>query len=147
MGGIQIGKFRLGGFRLKSLAINAVLLLLGVGNAVAAVAEWYDSAGMLVYNGVCVALLVLAVMHKVLTMEPRKKWRILSFIVPAMGVISLLCARVVDSTNEYPNLIMPLIILGAVLLVVGVVCIVRWRRYSLARKAELQESSQKGGKR
>ena len=143
MEGIQIGKFRLGGLRLKSLAINAVLLLLGVGNAVAAVAEWYDSAGMLVYNGVCVALLVLAVMHKVLTMEPRKKWRVLSFIVPVMGVILLLCARVADSTNEYPNLIMPLIIIGALLIAVGVVCIVRWRRYSLAHKADLQQKRKK----
>ena len=143
MEGIQIGKFRLGGLRLKSLAINAVLLLLGVGNAVAAVAEWYDSAGMLVYNGVCVALLVLAVMHKVLTMEPRKKWRVLSFIVPAMGVISLLGARVADSTNEYPSLIMPLIIIGALLIAVGVVCIVRWRRYSLAHKADLQQKRKK----
>ena len=143
MEGIQIGKFRLGGLRLKSLAINAVLLLLGVGNAVAAVAEWYDSAGMLVYNGVCVALLVVAVMHKVLTMEPRKKWRVLSFIVPVMGVILLLCARVADSTNEYPNLIMPLIIIGALLIAVGVVCIVRWRRYSLAHKADLQQKRKK----
>ena len=143
MEGIQIGKFRLGGLRLKSLAINAVLLLLGVGNAVAAVAEWYDSAGMLVYNGVCVALLVLAVMHKVLTMEPRKKWSVLSFIVPVLCVILLLCARVADSTNEYPNLIMPLIIIGALLIAVGVVCIVRWRRYSLAHKADLQQKRKK----
>ena len=143
MEGIQVGKFRLGGFRLKNLAINAVLLLLGVGNAVAAVAEWYDSAGMLVYNGVCVALLVLAVMHKVLTMEPRKKWRVLSFIVTAMGVISLLCARVADSTNEYPSLIMPLIIVGVLFLALGVVCLVRWRRYSLAHKADLQQKRKK----
>ena len=143
MEGIQVGKFRLGGFRLKSLAINAVLLLLGVGNAVAAVAEWYDSAGMLVYNGVCVALLVLAVMHKVLTMEPRKKWRILSFIMPGAGAIAIFCARMVDSTNSYPQWVLPLLAIGSVMILLGAICIVRWRRESLGRKSELQNKRKK----
>ena len=99
--------------------------------------------GMLVFNGVCIVLLILAVMQKVMQMEPRKKWRILSFIVPVLGVILLLCARVADSTNEYPNLIMPLIVVGTLLLAVGVVCLVRWRRYSLAHKADLQQKRKK----
>ena len=144
MKGVQIGKWQpLGGIRLKSWAIYAVLLLLGLGNVVASAMEWHDTMAMLVFNGVCVVGLVIAVMHKIFTMEPRKKWRILSFIVPVLGVILLLCARVADSTNEYPNLIMPLIVVGTLLLAVGVVCLVRWRRYSLAHKEELQNSRRK----
>ena len=144
MKGVQIGKWQpLGGIRLKSWAIYAVLLLLGLGNVVAGVMEWHDTMAMLVFNGVCVVGLVIAVMHKIFTMEPRKKWRILSFIVPVLGVILLLCARVADSTNEYPNLIMPLIVVGTLLLAVGVVCLVRWRRYSLAHKADLQQTRNK----
>lgn len=144
MSGIKVGKWQpLGGIRLKSWAIYSVLLLLGLGNAVAGAMEWHDTVAMLVFNGVCIVALVVAVMHKVLMMEPRKKWRILSFIVPAMGVISLLCARVADSSNEYPNLIAPLIVLGVLLLVVGIVCIVRWRRYSFAHKSDLQQKRSK----
>lgn len=144
MKGVQIGKWQpLGGIRLKSWAIYAVLLLLGLGNVVAGVMEWHDTMAMMVFNGVCVVGLVIAVMHKIFTMEPRKMWRVLSFIVPVLGVILLLCARVADSTNEYPNLIMPLIVVGTLLLAVGVVCLVRWRRYSLAHKEELQNSRRK----
>ncbi len=144
MKGVQIGKWQpLGGIRLKSWAIYAVLLLLGLGNVVASVMEWHDTMAMMVFNGVCVVGLVIAVMHKIFTMEPRKMWRILSFIVPVLGVILLLCARVADSTNEYPNLIMPLIVVGTLLLAVGVVCLVRWRRYSLAHKADLQQKRKK----
>ena len=144
MKGVQIGKWQpLGGIRLKSRAIYAVLLLLGLGNVVAGVMEWHDTMGMLVFNGVCIVLLILAVMQKVMQMEPRKKWRILSFIVPVLGVVLLLCARVADSTNEYPNLIMPLIVVGTLLLAVGVVCLVRWRRYSLAHKEELRRQRNK----
>ena len=144
MKGVQIGKWQpLGGIRLKSWAIYAVLLLLGLGNALAGAMEWHDTVAMLVFNGVCVVGLVIAVMHKIFTMEPRKKWRILSFIVPVLGVVLLLCARVADSTNEYPNLIMPLIVVGTLLLAVGVVCLVRWRRYSLAHKEELHRQRNK----
>ena len=144
MKGVQIGKWQpLGGIRLKSWAIYAVLLLLGLGNVVASVMEWHDTMAMMVFNGVCVVGLVIAVMHKIFTMEPRKMWRVLSFIVPVLGVILLLCARVADSTNEYPNLIMPFIIVGVLFLALGVVCLVRWRRYSLAHKADLQQKRKK----
>ena len=144
MKGVQIGKWQpLGGIRLKSWAIYAVLLLLGLGNVVASVMEWHDTMAMMVFNGVCVVGLVIAVMHKIFTMEPRKMWRILSFIVPVLGVILFLFSRVADSTNEYPNLIMPLIVVGTLLLAVGVVCLVRWRRYSLAHKADLQQKRKK----
>ena len=141
---VRIGNWQpIGGIRLKSWVIGAILLLLGLGNVVASVMEWHDTMGMLVFNGVCIVLLILAVMQKVMQMEPRKMWRVLSFIVPVLGVILLLCARVADSTNEYPNLIMPLIVVGTLLLAVGVVCLVRWRRYSLAHKEELQNSRRK----
>ena len=38
---------------------------------------------------------------------------------------------------------MPLIIVGVLFLALGVVCLVRWRRYSLAHKADLQQKRKK----
>ena len=141
---IRIGNWQpIGGIRLKSWVIGAILLLLGLGNVVAGVMEWHDTMGMLVFNGVCIVLLILAVMQKVMQMEPRKMWRVLSFIVPVLGVILLLCARVADSTNEYPNLIAPLIVVGVLLFVAGAVCIIRWRKYSLAHKELLKQQRNK----
>ena len=129
--------------RIKNVVVNVILLLLGVGNAVAAVFEWYDSAGMLIFNGLCVILLIAAVMHKVFNMEPRKKWRILSFIMPGAGAIAIFCARMVDSTNSYPQWILPLLAIGSVMILLGAICIVRWRRESLGRKSELQNKRKK----
>ena len=129
--------------RIKNVVVNVILLLLGVGNAVAAVFEWYDSAGMLIFNGLCVVLLIAAVMHKVFNMEPRKKWRILSFIMPGAGAIAIFCARMIDSTNSYPQWSLPLLAIGSVMILLGAICIVRWRRESLGRKSELQNKRKK----
>ena len=129
--------------RIKNVVVNVILLLLGVGNAVAAVFEWYDSAGMLIFNGLCVVLLIAAVMHKVFNMEPRKKWRILSFIMPGAGAIAIFCARMIDSTNSYPQWVLPLLAIGSGLILLGAICIVRWRRESLGRKSELQNKRKK----
>ena len=129
--------------RIKNVVVNVILLLLGVGNAVAAVFEWYDSAGMLIFNGLCVVLLIAAVMHKVFNMEPRKKWRILSFIMPGAGAIAIFCARMIDSTNSYPQWILPLLAIGSMMILLGAICIVRWRRESLGRKSELQNKRKK----
>ena len=141
---IRIGNWQpIAGIRLKSWVIGAILLLLGLGNAVAGAMEWHDTMGMLVFNGVCIVLLILAVMQKVMQMEPRKKWRVLSFIVPGGGMLALFCARVADSNNEYPNLIAPLIVVGVLLFVAGAVCIIRWRKYSLAHKELLKQQRNK----
>ena len=129
--------------RIKNVVVNVILLLLGVGNAVAAVFEWYDSAGMLIFNGLCVVLLIAAVMHKVFNMEPRKKWRILSFIMPGAGAIAIFCARMIDSTNSYPQWVLPLLAIGSVLILLGAICIVRWSRESIGRKSELQNKRKK----
>lgn len=129
--------------RIKNVVVNVILLLLGVGNAVAAVFEWYDSVGMLIFNGLCVVLLIAAVMHKVFNMEPRKKWRILSFIMPGAGAVAIFCARMIDSTNSYPQWILPLLVIGSVMIMLGAICIVRWRRESLGRKSELQNKRKK----
>ncbi len=129
--------------RIKNVVVNVILLLLGVGNAVAAVFEWYDSVGMLIFNGLCVVLLIAAVIHKVFGMEPRKKWRILSFITPGVGAIAIFCARMIDSTNSYPQWVLPLLAIGSVLILLGAICIVRWRRESLGRKSELQNKRKK----
>lgn len=143
MKGVQIGKWQpLGGIRLKSWAIYAVLLLLGLGNVVAGVMEWHDTVAMLVFNGVCVVGLVIAVMHKILTMEPRKKWRVLSFLLSTLGVLSVFCSQFIEEgLYEWQKIL--LLVVGAVLLAIGGISIVRWRRYSLAHKEELQNSRRK----
>ena len=143
MKGVQIGKWQpLGGIRLKSRAIYAVLLLLGLGNVVAGVMEWHDTMAMMVFNGVCVVGLVIAVMHKILTMEPRKKWRVLSFLLSTLGVLSVFCSQFIEKgLYEWQKIL--LLVVGAVLLAIGGISIVRWRRYSLAHKEELQNSRRK----
>lgn len=143
MKGIQIGKFQIGGFRLKGWATGVALAVMGVGNAIAAVAEWYDSVGMLIFNGVCVVALIVAVLIKVFSLEPRKKWRILSFLTPGAGVVALFCGRIIDSSNSYPQWVAPLLILGGVLILAGIICIIRWRRESFERKEQLQKERPK----
>ena len=143
MKGVQIGKWQpLCGIRLKSWAIYAVLLLLGLGNVVAGVMEWHDTMAMMVFNGLCVVGLVIAVMHKILTMEPRKKWRVLSFLLSTLGVLSVFCSQFIeDKLYEWQKIL--LLVVGAVLLAIGGMSIVRWRRYSLAHKEELRRQRNK----
>lgn len=143
MKGIQIGKFRIGGFRLKGWAISISLAIMGIGNAVASAFELHDTTGMLAFNGACVAALVVAVLIKVFSLEPRKKWRILSFLTPGAGIVTLFCARMIDSTNSYPQWVMPLLAIGSVLILLGAICIVRWRRFSFERKEQLQNKRKK----
>lgn len=128
--------------KIKNVVVNVILLLLGVGNAVAAVFEWYDSVGMLVFNGLCVALLVAAVMHKVFGMEPRKKWRILAFLLSTMGVLAVFCSQFLASDIE-PWLMITLLAVGAALLLLGGISMVRWRRFSFERKEQLQNKRKK----
>ena len=140
---IRIGKWQpLGGIRIRSLAVNVLLLLLGVANALASVFEWYEGVGMMIFNGVCVIALVVAVMHKVLTMEPRKKWRVLSFLLSGFGVMAIFCGQIVEGDIEKWLQIL-LCVVGNVLLVMGGISIVRWRRYSLARREQLESDRSK----
>ncbi len=143
MKGLQIGKFRLGGFRLKGWAISISLAIMGIGNAVASVFELHNTTGMLIFNGVCVVALIVAVLIKIFSLEPRKKWRILSFLTPGTGIVALFCARMIDSTNSYPQWIMPLLVIGSVMILLGVICIVRWRRESFYRKEYLKQQRDK----
>lgn len=143
MKGIQIGKFRIGGFRLKGWAISISLAIMGIGNAVASAFELHDTTGMLAFNGACVVALIMAVMIKVFSLEPRKKWRILSFLTPGTGIVALFCARMIDSTNSYPQWVIPLLVIGSVLILLGAICIVRWRRESFERKEQLQNKRKK----
>lgn len=143
MKGIQIGKFRIGGFRLKGWAISISLAIMGIGNAVASAFELHDTTGMLAFNGACVAALVVAVLIKVFSLEARKMWRILSFLTPGTGIVALFCARMIDSTNSYPQWVMPLLAIGSVLILLGAICIVRWRRFSFERKEQLQNKRKK----
>ncbi|MBQ5720581.1 MAG: hypothetical protein IIV65_08535, partial [Alistipes sp.] len=113
-----------------------------VGNAVAAVFEWYDSVGMLIFNGLCVVLLIAAVMHKVFNMEPRKKWRILAFLLSTIGVLAVFCSQFLASDIE-PWLMITLLAVGAVLLLLGGISMVCWRRFSFERKEQLQNKRKK----
>lgn len=129
-------------YRMRNIITSVILLLLGVGNATAAILEWYDSKGMLIFNGVCVAVLVVAVMHKIFSMEARKMWRILAFLLSSLGVLAVFCSQFLASDIE-PWLMTTLLAVGAVLLLLGGVSMVRWRRYSFERKEQLQKDRNK----
>ena len=129
-------------YRMRNIITSVILLLLGVGNAVAAILEWYDSKGMLIFNGVCVVVLVVAVMHKIFSMEARKMWRILAFLLSSLGVLAVFCSQFLASDIE-PWLMTTLLAVGAVLLLLGGVSMVRWRRYSFERKEQLQKDRNK----
>ena len=129
-------------YRMRNIITSVILLLLGVGNVAAAILEWYDSKGMLIFNGVCVVVLVVAVMHKVFSMEARKMWRILAFLLSSLGVLTVFCSQFLASDIE-PWLMTTLLTVGAVLLLLGGVSMVRWRRYSFERKEQLQKDRNK----
>ena len=129
-------------YRMRNIITSVIMLLLGVGNAAAAILEWYDSKGMLIFNGVCVVVLVVAVMHKVFSMEARKMWRILAFLLSSLGVLTVFCSQFLASDIE-PWLMTTLLAVGAVLLLLGGVSMVRWRRYSFERKEQLQKDRNK----
>lgn len=129
-------------YRMRNIITNVILLLLGVGNAAAAILEWYDSKGMLIFNGVCVAVLVVAVLHKIFTMEARKMWRILAFLLSTMGVLAVFCSQFLASDIK-PWLMITLLAVGAVLLLLGGISMVCWRRFSFERKEQLQNKRKK----
>lgn len=119
-----------------------VLVLLGLGNAMAAVFEWHNSVAMLLFNGLCVVALVGVVLEKILLMEPRKKWRILSFLVPAFSVLAFIAVSAMYG-GRYQLWAVLLAIVGVVALIYGVVCMVRWRRFSLEHKEFLKQQRDK----
>lgn len=129
-------------YRMRNIITSVILLLLGVGNVAAAILEWYDSKGMLIFNGVCVVVLVVAVMHKIFSMEARKMWRILAFLLSSLGLLAVFCSQFLASDIE-PWLMTTLLAVGAVLLLLGGVSMVRWRRYSFERKEQLQKDRNK----
>ena len=128
--------------KIKNVVVYVILLLLGVGNAAAAILEWYDSKGILIFNGVCVAVLIVAVMHKIFTMEARKMWRILAFLLSTIGVLAVFCSQFLASDIE-PWLMITLLAVGAALLLLGGISMVRWRRESFERKEQLQNKRKK----
>ena len=128
--------------KIKNVVVYVILLLLGAGNAAAAILEWYDSKGMLIFNGVCVAVLIVAVMHKIFSMEARKMWRILAFLLSTIGVLAVFCSQFLASDIE-PWLMITLLAVGAALLLLGGISMVRWRRESFERKEQLQNKRKK----
>ena len=128
--------------RLRNRILAAAILMLAAVNGVAGYFDLHDTVTILVLNIAGVALFVAAVILELRRMIPRKRWRALSFLMPSLGVILLFCARVVDSEG-YANATTILLALGGVVIFYGVVCALKWRRYSLARKAQLQEARQR----
>ena len=124
--------------RLRNRILAAAVLMLAAVNGVAGYFDLHDTVMILVLNIAGVALFVAAVILELRRMIPRKRWRALSFLMPSLGVILLFCARVVDSEG-YANATTILLALGGVVVFYGVVCALKWRHYSLARKAQLQE--------
>lgn len=124
--------------RLRNRILAAAVLMLAAVNGVAGYFDLHDTVTILVLNIAGVALFVAAVILELRRMIPRKRWRALSFLMPSLGVILLFCARVVDSEG-YANATTILLALGGVVMFYGVVCALKWRRCSLARKAQLQE--------
>ena len=128
--------------RLRNRILAAAILMLAAVNGVAGYFDLHDTVTIFVLNIAGVALFVAAVILELRRMIPRKRWRALSFLMPSLGVILLFCARVVDSEG-YANATTILLALGGVVIFYGVVCALKWRRYSLARKAQLQEARQR----
>lgn len=128
--------------RLRNRILAAAVLMLAAVNGVAGYFDLHDTVMILVLNIAGVALFVAAVILELRRMIPRKRWRALSFLMPSLGVILLFCARVVDSEG-YANATTILLALGGVVIFYGVVCALKWRHYSLARKAQLQEARQR----
>lgn len=128
--------------RLRNRILAAAVLMLAAVNSVAGYFDLHDTVTIFVLNIAGVALFVAAVILELRRMIPRKRWRTLSFLMPSLGVILLFCARVVDSEG-YANATTVLLALGGVVIFYGVVCALKWRHYSLARKAQLQEVRQR----
>lgn len=128
--------------RLRNRILAAAVLMLAAVNGVAGYFDLHDTVMILVLNIAGVSLFVAAVILELRRMIPRKRWRALSFLMPSLGVILLFCARVVDSEG-YANATTILLTLGGVVIFYGVVCALKWRHYSLARKAQLQEARQR----
>ena len=128
--------------RLRNCILATAILLLAVVNGVAGYFDLHDSVTIFILNLVGVAIFVAGVVIEFRRMIPRKRWRALSFLMPSLGVILLFCARVVDSEG-YANATTILLALGGVVMFYGVVCALKWRHYSLARKAQLQEARQR----
>lgn len=128
--------------RLRNRILAAAILLLAVVNGVAGYFDLHDSVAVLGLNLVGVALFVAGVVIEFGRMIPRKRWRALSFLMPSLGVVMLFCGRVVDSEG-YANAATILLTFGGVVIFYGVICALKWRHYSLARKAQLQEARHK----
>lgn len=132
--------------RLRNRMLAAAILLLAVVNGVAGYFDLHDSVTVFILNLVGVAIFVAGVVIEFRRMIPRKRWRALSFLMPSLGVIMLFCGRVVDSEG-YANATTVFFPLGGVIIFYGVICALKWRHYSLARKAQLQEARQRGAEK
>ena len=125
--------------RLRNRILATAILMLAVVNGVAGYFELHGTLAILILNGVGVLTFGVAVVLEFVRMIPRKRWRALSFLMPSMGVVVLFCGRVMDAEGDNTGSRACLAV-GILIIVYGLICAFKWRRYSLARRDSLQQS-------
>ncbi len=128
--------------RLRNRLLLGAVTALAVVNAVAGYFDIHSSAAIVVCNALGVAVMVAAIWVEFARMIPRKRWRALSFLVTGIGVAALFCGTAMkqEAQNEWA---MPVVGVGVALIMLGGVCAVHWRRYSLAYRDKLQQERRK----
>ena len=128
--------------RLRNRLLAVAVLLLAVVNGVAGYFDLHGTLAVLILNVVGVLTFVGAVVLEFVRMVPRKRWRALSFLMPSIGVVVLFCGRVMDAEGDGTGSRV-CIAVGILIIGYGLMCALKWRRYSLARRDSLQQSRQR----
>ena len=128
--------------RLRNRILLGAVAALAVVNALAAYLDIHSTNGIVVCNVLGVVAIAVAIAVEFNRMIPRKRWRTLSFLMPALGVATLFCGRVMDAEGAAIGSRVAIAV-GVLIIFYGVVCAFKWRRYSLERKDSLQKSRQK----
>lgn len=143
--GMQIGKFRpSGGVRKNNHSILVVALVLAVVNIVAGYLDASDTVWVIIANLLCAVAALGLVVREIWQMEPRKRWKMLSFLLLPFGVLALLGGRIID--NGDPMSVV-LIVAGVVVLAINGWCMYQWRRSSLAEQQSIQQHRKRNTKK
>lgn len=125
--------------RLRNRLLAAAVLLLTVVNGVAGYFDLHGALAILILNGVGVLTFVVAIVLEFVRMIPRKRWRALSFLMPAIGVIVLFCGSVMNDEGSL-QWSRACVAVGILIIGYGAICALKWRRYSLERKEQLHQA-------
>lgn len=128
--------------RLRNRLLMGAVAALAIVNAVAGYFDIHNTVAIVVCNALGVAVMVAALWVEFARMIPRKRWRALSFLVPSVAVIVIFYATAMKQAGdgEWSTAVMGV---GVVLLVMGGVCAMHWRKHSLACKEKLQHERRK----